>query len=104
MCCKNFWKKIIAITLGMLIGIFATNLLQKTVIETPLSKGNYDDKNEKSFTYKTNTLPLEIVSIPEPDYTDTAAQNQIDGIVSLRVEFLASGQIGKVNVIEPVCN
>lgn len=39
---------------------------------------------------------LKIISKPRPAYTDAARQNQVTGVVRLRVTFLASGQVGSV--------
>ena len=47
-----------------------------------------------------NTIPsLQILSKPRPSYTDMARQNGIEGIVRLRITFLASGEIGAVSVV-----
>jgi len=45
------------------------------------------------------TLGVSILSKPRPSYTDAARQNQVTGVVRLRVTFLASGQIGSVSPI-----
>lgn len=45
------------------------------------------------------TKAIAILSKPKPPYTDAARQNQITGVVRLRVQFLASGQIGSVTPI-----
>jgi TonB family protein len=42
---------------------------------------------------------VNIISKPRPQYTDAARQNQVMGVVRLRVTFLASGQIGSVSPI-----
>lgn len=42
------------------------------------------------------TQAVNIISKPRPQYTDAARQNQVMGVVRLRVTFLASGQIGSV--------
>lgn len=42
------------------------------------------------------TTAMKIVSKPRANYTDTARQNQVQGTVTLRVTFLASGQIGSI--------
>jgi hypothetical protein len=46
------------------------------------------------------TTSLQILSKPKNKYTDTAKTNQVQGTVELRVEFLATGQIGKVEPIK----
>jgi periplasmic protein TonB len=43
--------------------------------------------------------PLNITFKPKPRYTDAARQNNIQGTVTVRVTFLASGQIGSVSPV-----
>ena len=100
MCCKSFWKKIVAFTMGLLIGVFASNLFHEIMQKSYTSKADEDEIGGISLTYRTNTYPLRIISIPEPSYTDVARQHQIVGTVRLRVIFLASGQIGNVTPVE----
>jgi protein TonB len=45
------------------------------------------------------TVTVQILSKPRPSYTDAARQNQVTGVVRLRVTFLASGQIGGVSPV-----
>ncbi|MDQ3321359.1 MAG: energy transducer TonB [Acidobacteriota bacterium] len=45
------------------------------------------------------TEPFKIVSKPRPGYTDAARQNQVTGVVRVRVQFLASGQVGSVSAV-----
>jgi TonB family protein len=45
------------------------------------------------------TVRVQILSKPRPSYTDAARQNQVTGVVRLRVTFLASGQIGAVSPV-----
>lgn len=42
------------------------------------------------------TEGVKIISKPKPPYTDSARQNQVTGVVRLRVTFTANGQIGSV--------
>ena len=42
------------------------------------------------------TVPFRIISKPRPGYTDAARQNQVTGVVRLKVTFLASGAIGSI--------
>jgi TonB family protein len=42
------------------------------------------------------TQPMKITSKPKALYTDAGRQNQVQGTVTLRVTFLASGQIGSI--------
>lgn len=43
---------------------------------------------------------LWIISKPRGKYTDAARENNIQGIVVLRIAFLASGQIGSISVVK----
>lgn len=43
--------------------------------------------------------PFKIISKPRPNYTDPARQNQVSGVVRLKVTFLASGSIGSVTAL-----
>jgi TonB family protein len=45
------------------------------------------------------TKPLRLISKPSPDYTDEGRANLVQGVVRLRVTFLASGAIGKITPI-----
>ena len=46
------------------------------------------------------TEGIKITSKPKPPFTDAARQNQIQGVVRLRVTFLASGQIGPISPVQ----
>ena len=45
------------------------------------------------------TKPLQILSKPQAKYTDVARQNNVQGIIRLRVTFNANGTIGKITPI-----
>jgi len=45
------------------------------------------------------TTPLKIISKPKAPYTDEARQNNVQGSVTLKITFLASGQIGGVTAV-----
>lgn len=42
---------------------------------------------------------LNLISKPQPKYTDAARQNNIQGRVTLRITFLANGQIGSISPV-----
>lgn len=46
---------------------------------------------------KADIKPHEIISKPQPGYTDRARSNSVEGIVHLKVELLANGTIGNVS-------
>lgn len=45
------------------------------------------------------TTGIKILSKPKPGYTDAARQNNVTGVVRVRVAFLANGSIGGVSVV-----
>ena len=45
------------------------------------------------------TQAIKIISKPSPPFTDTARTQQIQGVVRLKVTFLASGQIGSISTV-----
>lgn len=45
------------------------------------------------------TQDMRIISRPRPNYTDAARQNNVQGTVTLKVTFLASGQIGSISPV-----
>lgn len=45
------------------------------------------------------TVGVKILSKPRPSYTDAARQNNIQGSVTLRITFLANGQIGSISPV-----
>lgn len=46
------------------------------------------------------TVGIKILSKPKPGYTDAARQNNVRGVVRVRVKFLSSGRIGGVSVVK----
>jgi len=50
------------------------------------------------------TTPLKVTYTPKPSYTDAARQNQVQGKVTLRVTFLASGGIGSISTVRGLPN
>lgn len=121
MCCKNFWKKLAPFVLTFLLGLLAANLLTK---ENPARKetpANISPKNVKCPdktidsggdgsgtgspdktesgkipTSRGGTNQVSVLSKPRANYTDMARQNDTQGVVRVRVTFLASGEIGEV--------
>lgn len=45
------------------------------------------------------TEGIKIIAKPRPAYTDAARQNQVTGVVRLRVTFMANGQVGSVSPV-----
>lgn len=117
MCCKNSWKKLAAFALTFLLGLLAANLLYKEnsapvspeKIERPgknIGWGSgdgigrsYERKNRGKIIPRPGTNKILILSKPRANYTDAARQNNTQGVVRLRVTFLASGEIGEVTPV-----
>ncbi|HEX8248413.1 MAG TPA: energy transducer TonB [Pyrinomonadaceae bacterium] len=129
MCCKNFGKKIVPFALAFTLGLLSANLspVEQPAIKNPknvkpiainlyheqgrgtASCNGYSGRDEtKSGTTLSNRateknnvekMPVKIVSKPQAGYTDTARKNQVQGIVRLRVVFLANGRIGSISPI-----
>ena len=113
--CKKFWEKVVPFALAFALGVFVTSSFQKINLQNetpPAGKcmnrdyshgigmgGGGGRRVEIATTPRAGTNPLQIVSKPRPTYTDAARQNQVTGIVRLRVTFLASGQIGSVSPV-----
>ena len=49
---------------------------------------------------KPNLLGLRIVSKPRPEYTDVGREQMVQGTVILKITFLASGEIGSIQVVK----
>lgn len=54
----------------------------------------------KNSDIKTARQPLKLISKPRPLYTQAARENNTEGEVILRVNFLANGQIGAITVVK----
>jgi TonB family protein len=61
--------------------------------------GTGKGKTEISNSIASNSKPVRILSKPRANYTEMARQNGTEGIVTLKVTFLASGQIGGITPI-----
>ena len=46
------------------------------------------------------SVSIRILSKPRPAYTDKARQNNVQGMVMLRVTFLSSGRIGNISAVK----
>jgi TonB family protein len=66
--------------------------------ECPKQRYNHESYSQ-SQTYTVNVSPV-ILSKPSAAYTDAARENEFEGTVRLRVEFLVNGKVGDINVIE----
>ena len=57
------------------------------------------DEKRESLVPETNSKGLKIISKPRPEYTESGRGNMVQGTIILRVAFLASGQIGGIQVV-----
>ena len=112
MCCFNFGRKVFSFALTFAIGLSIANVLQSDTLKEKgsvkkvvrLEQGNgIGSRIETGLTLPESPRPatsnLNILSKPRANYTDSARQNNTQGSVSLRVTFLADGQIGSVSTV-----
>jgi TonB family protein len=119
MICNFCWKKIAPFTLTFLVGSLVVIGLEKSVFVDkseeqikPFNKsisssghgigsGHSKPHSEKESTAiaRSDKNSLNIISKPGAFYTDAARQNDTQGIVVLRVAFLASGEIGNISTV-----
>lgn len=70
------------------------------------TKMEYDLKNEKDLRAeiakdsKNHTRPIFILRKPRPSYTDSGRQNQITGIIRLKVLFRADGEVDDIVILK----
>jgi TonB family protein len=67
-------------------------------------RGDGDDGNAPPAPPARVTQPLKILAKQKAQYTDAARQNNVQGTVTLRVTFLASGGIGSISTIKGLPN
>lgn len=109
-------KRALPFLLTLMIGVFLGSLFKPVVLYSVRSLDSYGSygyhrygcekkrynresySNEQRFAMN-NTSPV-ILSQPSAAYTDEARENEFEGTVKLSVEFLVSGKIGEIEVIE----
>lgn len=119
MCCKKFRLRVISFGLAFMLGCVAVSLLHREIVVN--NNQEYLKSNNKTFfsasgsgqsgadtgeifaapdkdksASVSDTKPVRIISKPRPVYTDAARQNQTQGTVTLRVMFMANGEVGSV--------
>ncbi|HQU91238.1 MAG TPA: energy transducer TonB, partial [Pyrinomonadaceae bacterium] len=62
--------------------------------------GDYWKEVDPSFGKAKITKPLKVTFKQKAQYTSEARSNGIEGVVKLRVTFLASGKIGSITTIQ----
>lgn len=124
MCCKSIRLRIIPFVLSLLFGLSAASFFpkQNSINENQETlksqqkiiylnegtgfasgcKGKAFDSpsSDKSEIFRSNSKPVQIISKPRAKYTDEARLNEVQGTVTLRVAFTATGQIGNISVIK----
>ena len=130
MSCQNCWKKLLPFGLTFTLGFFAVyvnqdrNVNQKTeninrkieqkdVYVFPGVKSNFHELTTDAGTErytgitqdaesseKPETANVKITSKPRPAYTAFARLKETQGTVSLKVTFLANGEIGKIRLVK----
>lgn len=112
MSCQNCWKKLLPFGLTLTLSIFAVLINQ--------TEGENQEVNEKKVYVVTGVQSTEIIkfadkpipenadvfitSKPRPPYNNLARLKETQGTVTLRVTFLANGEIGKIRVVEGLPN
>jgi TonB family protein len=120
MCCQNFWKKLIPFALTFLLGLTAASLLSRE--NSPLVNSAKIKRPDKAFVWRdeegfgtgsscnikkpdgeaiprSGTNKIFVISKPRANYTDAARTNETQGVIRLRVTFLASGEIGAITPV-----
>ena len=68
-------------------------------IGTGQGSGRENDTSKPVVPTSDKTVWTRILSKPRPNYTDMARKNGVEGVVRLRVTFLATGKIGAVSPV-----
>lgn len=126
MCCKSFWTRVVPFVLTLVFGLLTVSIFQE---QNPANKNQENLKSTNQVIYpqtgsgksgrdtgksfdapveseslavsRSETKPIQIISKPRAYYTDAARQNQVQGTLTLRVVFMANGEIGSIS---PVTN
>lgn len=130
MSCQNCWKKLLPFGLTLTIGFFAAYVNQDTNVNrttenidrkveqkdvyvfpgvkskdsdglTDAGAGRYTGISEDAeSSERPETANVKITSKPRPAFTELARLKETQGTVTLRVTFLANGEIGKIRLID----
>lgn len=111
MFCKSFWKNIVSFILSFAVSLIIVNTLNNHPVENKIRENLYQSTDNSdsgigscSSSGKLNLAgsrpikPLRLISTPAAKYTDTARQNNVQGSVTLRINFQANGKIGNISV------
>jgi TonB family protein len=94
---KNFLEsfKVANNQKGVLIGEGANSIIGDKSVQTEVKI----EKTTKESTSEVKSTPLKIVFQPRANYSDAARENEINGVVRLKVIFQANGGIGSISVV-----
>lgn len=106
---QNCWKKLLPFGLTLTLGFFAVYVNQGKNKDQKIERENaYVITGVKSKEIPKFALPensnLLITFKPRASYTDSARSKEIQGTVTLKVTFLANGEIGKIRVVAGLPN
>ena len=73
--------------------------LTNDAIEKLKSYGNEDKSPKPAASNFEQNIPIQIFSKVSPNYTDAARRNGVEGIVRLKITFLATGVIGSITPV-----
>jgi len=114
MCCKNSILKLTVLGISLVLGLAAAaffappdpSLNWDDALTAVRNSGDGKDSGPDSASCKAGSVssdpanvPLSIISKPKAAYTGEARNNDTQGAVTLRITFLASGEIGGVTVV-----
>jgi outer membrane biosynthesis protein TonB len=109
-------KRVIPFFLGLVVGLVPTFIfspasaeVSPVVVENSVKYGKYCDssrkKSKSSRAYRSSVeTPLAIESKPRPGYTDVARQENTQGTIKLKIEFLSDGTIGAIEPLSELPN
>ncbi len=80
---------------GISIGKGAFSIVGDEVVKNEVKI----EKTAKESTSEVKSTPFKIVFQPRANYTDAARENEIMGVVRLKVTFLPNGSIGSISVV-----
>jgi TonB family protein len=114
MCCKNSILKLTVLGISLVLGLAAAaffappdpSLNWDDALTAVRNSGDGKDSGPDSASGRAGSVssdpanvPLSIISKPKAAYTDEARTNDTQGVVTLRITFLASGEIGGITVV-----
>ena len=114
MCCKNLILKFTVLGMSLALGLAAVAFFAPStpslswddaltaVRNSGGGKASRPDSgpaDTRSISADLANVPLNILSKPKAAYTDEARNNDTQGAVTLKITFMASGEIGDITVV-----